>query len=163
MVLSFYANAVLIGIGATAFMDLVALAQRYFLAQQSLNYAMVGRWLGHVLRGRFVHRPISASEPVILERAIGWGAHYLIGVSFAAIFLLFMGQDWLIFESLTPALIFGGMTVLAPFLIIQPGMGAGLAARCLPNPTVARFKTVLAHLSFGFGMWLTAIFLSGLQ
>lgn len=160
MIVSFFSSAAVIGIGATAFMDLVALVQKHVLSQQSLNYAMVGRWLGHVARGRLVHRPISASEPIARESAIGWCAHYLIGIVFAAAFLALVGQGWLESVSLVPALAFGAMTVLAPFLILQPGMGAGLAARCMPNPNAARLKSILAHLSFGLGIWLTATSLS---
>lgn len=160
MMLGILPSAVVIGIGATAFMDLVALIQKHLFSQSSLNYALVGRWLVYVGRRRIVHRPISASKPVAGERAIGWGAHYLIGIVFALAFLLLVGPGWLDSVSLFPALAFGGVTVLAPFLIIQPSMGAGLAARRMPNPSAARLKSILAHLSFGLGMWLTARCLS---
>ncbi|NRB17255.1 MAG: DUF2938 domain-containing protein [Rhodobacteraceae bacterium] len=157
-----FPSAVLIGIGATVFMDLIALAQKHILSQQSLNYAMVGRWLGHMVQRRFIHRPISASEPVQLEGLFGWSAHYLIGVIFALGFLAIVGQGWLEAPSLLPALKFGALTVVAPFLILQPCMGAGLAARFMPNPHVARLKSFFAHLSFGIGLWVAAICLSKL-
>ncbi|WP_298856054.1 DUF2938 domain-containing protein [uncultured Ruegeria sp.] len=155
-------SAVLIGIGATTFMDMVALSQKLIFSQQSLNYAMVGRWLGHVAQGRFFHRPIMASDPVPAERLLGWSAHYLTGIVFALGFLAVIGRGWLEEPSLLPAIAFGILTVLAPFLILQPGMGAGLAARLMPDPNTARLKSVCAHLSFGIGLWVTAVCISSL-
>ncbi len=162
MTTEIFFSAVLIGIGATAFMDMVALSQKLIFSQQSLNYAMLGRWLGHVVQGRFVHRPIMASDPVPAERLLGWSAHYLTGVVFALGFLSVVGRGWIEEPSLLPAIAFGIFTVLAPFLILQPGMGAGLAARLTPDPRAARRKSVFAHLSFGIGLWVTAICISSL-
>ncbi len=156
MTTEIFFSAVLVGIIATAFMDVVALSQKLIFSQQSLNYAMVGRWLGHVAQGRLVHRPIMASDPVPAERLLGWSAHYLTGVVFALFFLAVVGRDWLEAPSLLPAIAFGILTVLAPFLILQPGMGAGLAARLTPEPRAARLKSVFAHLSFGIGLWVAA-------
>lgn len=160
MTTEIFYSAVLIGVGATAFMDLIALSQKLIFSQQSLNYAMVGRWLGHVARGQVVHRHIMASDPVPAERLLGWSAHYLTGVVFALGFLVVVGRSWLETPSLLPAITFGVFTVLVPFLILQPGMGAGLAARLTPDPRIARLKSVFAHLSFGTGLWVAAKCLS---
>jgi hypothetical protein len=46
----------------------------------------VGYWLAHLARGRFRRDPIAA-PPVQGERLIGWIAHYLIGIAFAAMLL----------------------------------------------------------------------------
>ncbi|CUK18097.1 hypothetical protein RUE5091_04200 [Ruegeria denitrificans] len=156
MTTEIFFSAVLIGIGATAFMDVVALFQKLIFSQQSLNYAMVGRWLGHVVQGQIVHRHIMASDPVPAERLLGWSAHYLTGVVFALGFLAVVGRGWLEAPSLLPAIAFGILTVLAPFLILQPGMGVGLAARLTPDPQAARLKSVFAHFSFGTGLWVAA-------
>ena len=48
-------DAVLIGVGATAVMDLWALLQRRLLGIPSLDFAMVGRWLGHLPRRVLAH------------------------------------------------------------------------------------------------------------
>ena len=157
-----YLHAFLLGVGATAFMDFVALVQKRILGLLPLDYAMVGRWFGHLIRGRAIHRPIMASSRVPGERLIGWSAHYLIGILFAAIFLACSGEGWREAPSPGPALMFGGLTVLAPFLILQPGMGAGWAARNTPSPNTARLKSLVAHLSFGLGLWLTGLFIAAL-
>ncbi len=152
-----FLNAILLGAGATLFMDVVAAVQKHILSQPTLDYAMVGRWIGHLPRGRLVHSPIAASEPIAFERPIGWAAHYLIGMLFAWIFLLIMGQNWLQSPSFLPAVLFGIITLIAPFFILQPGMGAGLAARRTPKPNIARLRSLIAHLSFGIGLWVTAL------
>ncbi|HCA03098.1 MAG TPA: DUF2938 domain-containing protein [Halomonas campaniensis] len=150
-------DALLLGLGATAFMDIVALLQKRLLGIPSLNYAMVGRWLGHLPKGRFIHRPIGESAPIQAEMALGWLAHYLIGVAFAIIFLVLVGPNWLARPSLIPALGFGVITVMAPFLVLQPGMGAGVAASKTPQPTTARLRSLFAHASFGAGLWVAGV------
>lgn len=154
-----FLNAILLGAGATLFMDVVAAGQKHLLSQPTLDYAMVGRWIGHLPRARLVHSPIAASEAIAFERPIGWAAHYLIGILFAWIFLLIMGQNWLQSPSFLPAVLFGIITLIAPFSILQPGLGAGLAARRTPNPNIARLRSLIAHLSFGIGLWVTALIL----
>ena len=76
-------DTALIGIGATVTMDLFTLGQKHLLRQPTLDYAMVGRWLGHLPNLRLIHRPITASPNIPHERALGWAAHYLIGLLFA--------------------------------------------------------------------------------
>jgi hypothetical protein len=68
-------------------MDLWAIVLKRAFGIASLNYAMVGRWLGHFPRGHFVHKSIAAAAPVAGERALGWIAHYAIGVIFAFLLL----------------------------------------------------------------------------
>lgn len=147
-------RAVLIGIGATLVMDLWALLLKRLFGAPSLDYAMVGRWIGHLLRGRLTHPGIARSAPVAGERAIGWIAHYAIGIVFALLLLAIWGPAWAARPTLLPALIVGIATVAAPFLILQPGMGAGIAASRAPKPGVARLRSLMAHASFGVGLYL---------
>lgn len=79
--------AVLTGVGATAVMDIWAIARRRLLDIPPMDYGLVGRWLAYLVRGRFRHNPIAASPPVRAERLIGWTGHYLIGIAFAAVLL----------------------------------------------------------------------------
>src|SRR5690606_13307300 len=122
-------------------------------------------WLGHLLRGRFPHERIAASPPVRGERLIGWTAHYLIGIAFAAVLLALWGLEWVHKPTLAPALIVGIGSVAAPFFILQPGMGAGIAASRTPRPAAARFQSLVTHAVFGLGLYaagrLVAIVYSG--
>jgi hypothetical protein len=146
-------NTVLIGIGATAATDAWALLRKRLFGIALPNYGLVGRWMAYLPRGRFRHESMAAVPPVRGERLIGWTAHYLIGIAFAAVLVGLAGREWLREPTLVPALLVGIGTVVAPFLIMQPGMGAGVAASRAPRPGAARIQSVLTHAVFGLGLY----------
>lgn len=164
--MTYLASAALIGAGATAVMDIWAIVRKQLFGIPSLDYALVGRWLAYLTRGRFRHTPIGASPPVKGERAIGWTAHYAIGIAFAAVLLAIWGLEWIHHPTPGPALVVGIASVAAPFLVMQPGMGAGIAASRTPRPNVARFHSLVTHGVFGFGLyaagWALRLFPSAL-
>jgi hypothetical protein len=139
-------SATLTGAGATAAMDAWALIRKRLLGTPSLSYALVGRWLVHLTRGRLRHDAIAASPPVRGEGAIGWTAHYLIGIAFAALLLAIWGLDWARQPTLAPALIVGIGSVAAPLLVMQPAMGARRAP----------LRSVATHAVFGLGLYAAA-------
>ena len=147
--------ALLLGAGATAVTDLWALTRKRLLGIALPDYALVGRWLAYLAHGRFHHDRIAATPPVPHEHLIGWTAHYLIGIAFAALLLTIWGLDWARDPTLGPALIVGIGTVAAPFLLMQPGMGAGIAASRTPRPAAARAQSVVTHAIFGLGLYAT--------
>lgn len=105
-------------------------------------------------RGRFRHDSIAAAPAVRGERLIGWSAHYLIGIAFAAMLPGIWGLAWIQHPTIGPALIVGIGTVAAPFLVMQPGMGAGIAASRTPNPAAARLQASSRTRSSASGsMW----------
>lgn len=53
-------DLLLIGTGATLVMDLWTLFRRRAFGIPSLDYALVGRWIGHMMHGRFRHASIVA-------------------------------------------------------------------------------------------------------
>lgn len=147
----------LIGVGATLVTDIWTAARGRLFGVASLDYGLVGRWLGHMLQGRFMHERITASQPIQGEKILGWGLHYAIGILFAAILVAVCGIEWMESPRLVPALAFGLMTVAAPFFIMQPGMGAGIAGRKTPRPWVSRGWSIVTHLWFGAGLYLAAL------
>jgi hypothetical protein len=151
------ARAVLIGIGATIVMDLWAMVRKRVFGVASLDYRMLGRWIGNLPRGQFAHENIGRASPVRGELILGWCAHYAIGITFALLLLELWGLDWARHPTLLPALNVGIGTVIAPFLILQPAMGAGIAASKTPNPNTARLRSVLTHTVFGIGLYLSAL------
>ncbi|POZ61403.1 DUF2938 domain-containing protein [Chromobacterium alticapitis] len=158
----FITHALALGIGATLVMDIWAWFLRRFFNIPSLNYAMVGRWSGHLLRGRFRHDNIAKAEPIAGEAPLGWSLHYGIGAALAALLLALTGPEWRLAPTPLPALGFGLLTVAAPFFILQPGLGAGIAASKTPQPNVARLRSLSAHASFGVGLYLSALLLARL-
>jgi hypothetical protein len=146
----------LIGIGATAFMDLwLVLLKR--LGVPTLNLAFVGRWVGHLLRGRWQHDAISKSPPVRAELIIGWLVHYAIGIAFAGVLVSVVGMAWMRSPKLLPALVIGVVTVVAPLFVMQPAMGAGIASSRTPAPLKNCLRSVINHTVFGAGLYLAAM------
>jgi hypothetical protein len=149
-------TTILIGAGATAFLDLASALRTRFFRAPPANYGLVGRWFVHAARGRIVHEAIAKSPAVKGERLIGWTAHYAIGVAFAAA-LLAAWPDWASRPTLIPAMLVGVGSVLAPFLIMQPGMGAGVAASRTPDPNAARLRSLITHALFGLGLYVAGV------
>ena len=154
---------VAIGTGATMVMDAWMLFRSRVLRIPAQSYALVGRWLAGLARGRFRHERIAASPAVRGELAIGWIAHYLIGIAFAGVLLAVWGLDWARGPTLMPALIVGLGSVAAPFLLMQPGMGAGFFASRTPRPGAARLQSLVTHTIFGVGLYAAAWLDAALQ
>jgi hypothetical protein len=157
----FMLRAVLIGVGATMVMDVWALALRQ-LGVQSLNFAFLGRWVGHLSHGQWMHAGIARSPPVRGERLLGWLLHYSIGVTFAAVLLATFGLEWARSPSPVPALIIGIVTVVAPLFVLQPALGAGVASSRTPAPLFNSLKSVVTHTVYGAGLYLAALALAAL-
>lgn len=153
-------RGVLIGAGASALMDVWALFARRAINIQGLDYALLGRWIGHFPRRRFLHERIASADPVRGERPLGWVAHYAIGIAFAFLLLAIWGLGWARSPTILPPMLIGLGTIVAPWFILQPGMGAGIAASRTPNPRAARLRNVATHTVYGIGLYASALALS---
>jgi hypothetical protein len=149
-----------VGIGATAIMDVWTLIRRRVFGTPLPNYALVGRWLGRMMHGEFRQQSMARAVPVRGEMFIGWAAHYLIGIAFAALIPIFWGYAWLNQPTLLPALLIGLGTVLAPLFVMQPAMGAGIASSRMPRPGAARLQSIVSHGCFGLGLYASALIIS---
>ncbi|MFJ3447405.1 DUF2938 domain-containing protein [Pseudomonas sichuanensis] len=145
-----------IGVGATLVMDLWTLLLRR-LGVTTLNYAMVGRWAGHLLQGRWRHAAIGKAAPVRGELAWGWALHYATGLLFAGLLIALAGEAWLGQPALLPALLFGVISVLVPLCVIQPALGAGYFAANTPAPLKSCLRSLATHCVFGSGLYLAAL------
>jgi len=155
-------RAILIGLGATLTTDLWALLLKRVFKIKAPNYCFVGRWLRTMLEGVFTHSNIASTPRKNAECTVGWIAHYLIGIIFANTFVALAGNNWLQHPTLIPAIVFGVITVLLPFFIVQPSFGIGVASSKTPNPTQARFRSLMNHSAFGVGLYLFALLVNGL-
>lgn len=148
-------QVLVLGTGATLVMDLWSWLLRR-MGMATLDYAMLGRWCGHWFKGVWFHRSIQASAMVRAEKAWGWALHYLTGMVFAAAFVAVVGPQWLGQPSLAPAAVWGLSTVLLPWLLLQPALGAGIAAARTPRPWASRALSLASHMVFGLGLFLSA-------
>jgi hypothetical protein len=146
----------LTGIGATAAMDLWLLLLAR-LGVPTLNFALIGRWVGHWRRGVFRHAAIAQAAPVKAELALGWLVHYATGIAFAVLLVAVAGVRWLDTPTALPALAVGVATVAAPWLVMQPAMGAGIASSRTPSPGKNRARSLANHTVFGLGLYLSAL------
>jgi DUF2938 family protein len=150
-------RAVLIGIGATVILDLWAAFMQSVFNVPATNWAMVGRWVGHMPRGRFMHENIGRAAPVPGEHAIGWIVHYVIGIVYGLLLVGLWGVEWLREPTLLPSMILALGLLVAPYFIMMPGMGSGIAGARTPKPNVTRLKSIVGHSVFGLGMYVTAL------
>lgn len=153
--LEFVLRGIFIGVGATLLIDVWAALLRRF-GVPSLNFALLGRWIGHLPEGRFIHASIASASPVRRESLLGWLAHYAIGVSFAGLLLPVFGLDWARSPTFGPALLVGIGTLPAPLFVLQPALGAGIASSKTPRPVFNTFKSLTTHAVFGVGLFLAA-------
>jgi hypothetical protein len=153
----------LIGAGGAALMDVWAWLARRAFNVQGLDYALLGRWIGHFPRGRFFHDRIADAEPVRGERPLGWLAHYTIGVTFAVLLLAIWGLDWARSPTIAPPMLIGLGTIVAPWFVMQPGMGLGVAASRSPRPGAARVRNLVTHAVYGIGLYASAVALAAVR
>lgn len=153
--------AACIGIGATAVMDawLIFLNHRGI---QTLSFAFIGRWVGHLFRGKLAHQAIAKAEPIKGELSLGWLMHYATGIAFAGLLLGIEGIAWAWSPTLLPALAIGICTVTIPLFVVQPAMGSGFAAAKTPTPLKNCIRSVVNHTMFGLGLYLTAVLIAWL-
>jgi hypothetical protein len=155
-------SAVLMGLGATLTFDLWGLFLKHAFKITPSNICLVGRWLRYMPAGIFTHANIGSTPPKSAECAIGWIAHYTIGITFASAFVALVGSSWLLHPTPLPAIVFGVATVLAPFCLMQPAMGLGFAAARTSNPMQARLRSLMNHIAFGVGLYLFGWMVNGL-
>ena len=155
-------SALAMGMAGSALMDVWSAVLRRRFGVPTLDYRLLGRWIGSMPKGRFMHPRIAATAPVPGEGVLGWTAHYAIGVTFAAILIAIWGRTWLASPTIGPAMAIGLGTIVAPWLVMQPAMGAGIAGSRTPNPTATRLRNVGTHAIYGLGLYMAAVALSGL-
>lgn len=145
-----------VGAGATAVMDAWLLALQR-LGVPTASFAMVGRWIGHMARGRFTHPAIARATPVRHELALGWAVHYAVGIAYAGLLVAVQGAAWLHTPTVLPAIAVGLATVAVPMGVMQPAFGAGLASRRTATPWKNALRTLANHTVFGLGLYLAAV------
>jgi hypothetical protein len=155
-------SAIIMGLGATLAFDLWGLFLKLAFKIPPSNICLVGRWLRYMPGGTFKHANIGSSPRKSAECTVGWIAHYSIGATFAISFVALAGSGWLQNPTLVPAIVFGIVTVLAPFFIMQPLFGLGFAASKTSNPAQARLRSLMNHTAFGVGLYLFALLANGL-
>lgn len=150
-----------VGLGGTVAMDIWALIRARFFGGAAPNWGPVGRWFAHLAKGQFFHEDIAASPAIPHEAALGWTAHYAIGIVYGFLLVAVAGRGWLAHPTFIPAWIVGIVTVGAGWFILQPGLGLGWAAAKTARPWAVRAQNLIAHSVFALGMYATALVVAG--
>ena len=151
-----FSQIALIGVGATAVMDIWLLLLNR-LGVPTLNFAFIGRWVGHLARGRFSHLAIAKASPIPAEVPLGWMTHYATGIAFAGLLVMVEGVGWARQPTLLPAIAVGVSTVVIPLFVMQPAMGSGFAGSRTPSPSKNCLRSLANHSVFGTGLFLAAV------
>jgi len=149
----FVVSAVGVGIFATLVLDSWALFISRFFGAPVTNWGWVGRWVSGLPSGVYRSTPIAQAAPVPHESALGWLTHYVIGVTYAFAYLT-IARAASVEPTLASAVLFGLVTVLAPWLILQPGLGLGFFAAAAARPNLTRTANLISHSIFGVGLFL---------
>jgi Protein of unknown function (DUF2938) len=157
----FLVRAIVMGVGATALLDLWALLLNRLFGFGLPNWAMIGRWVAHLPTGKIMHDDIGQALPVANELTIGWVFHYAVGIVFAMVTLVLGGAAWAKGPTLPLPLIVGIVTVGCGWFILQPALGAGIAASRKPDANRIRALNIAGHIVFGLGLWLAALAMRG--
>ena len=99
---------------------------------------------------------IAAASPKPRECTGGWIAHYTIGATLA-VALVMLAPSWLERPTLLPPLLWGLVTVVMPFFVLQPSFGLGIASSRTPQPARARLRSLMTHTVYGIGLYVSAL------
>ena len=144
---------ILIGVLACAVMDAWNLIL-FFIADITLDWHLLGRWIGHLMQGDFMLYGVDKLSPVLGENTIGWVGHYVTGVAYAFIYLFFMYKILKRRPSLLSAILVAWFFMFMPFCLYQPAVGMGYFASLAPNQLYAIIITISMHTAFGVGLYL---------
>jgi len=147
-------QSIFIDIVATLIIDLWSLILKNVLRLPTTNWAMVGRWFAHLPKAKFTHDKIADAKPYRFELSLGWIMHYVLGIVYAFLYLFILK---ILTTNSEPeffsALLFGIVTVLAPWLILQPGLGLGICASRVAKPNLIRAINLSVHSIFGIALF----------
>jgi FtsH-binding integral membrane protein len=155
-------RALAMGLAATVAIDLWATFANRVLGWPRTNWAMVGRWIGHLPSGQLMHVSIGSSPPVGNESLLGWGFHYLVGCIYALLYLVYINMAHAGRPTLMTAVAFSLTTIVAPWFLMQPALGLGICAARAPRPRLVRLQNVVIHTLFGVTLYYSYRILSAM-
>jgi Protein of unknown function (DUF2938) len=113
----------------------------------------LGRWIGHMLKGRFSHEDITKAEPIPHEAGIGMAAHYAIGLVLGAGYAFLLRVPQRRQSSLPRATAFGIATSVFPWFWMFPARGQGVMGLREGDLRVPAFA-LCSHIAYGLALGL---------
>ena len=153
------AFGVLMGVVATATMDVLAKYSRKAGLTVGAKGRWVGRWCLGMVPGKFVHEDIRTAPEEAGEARAALIGHYAIGIVLAVVYVLGCSGLGLAPSSLAVALGYGLATCVFPCFLMFPAFGFGVFGRKGPPGSRLLWTSVLNHLYYGLGLWWVAVLL----
>ncbi len=153
---------IIMGVIAGAIMDLWNLALDISIGV-TLDWHLLGRWIGHTLQGDFVLYNIPKLSAIPYESILGWYGHYLTSIVYMIIYLFVIYKILNRKPTLLNALITAWCFMIMPFCLYQPAIGLGYFGAQAPNPNMVRLITFSMHTAFGIGLYLGYIIMHSLH
>ena len=144
------------GVVATVTMDAAMVAAAAIggeaFASERVDPAVIGRWGGGLLRGRWRHVDASREEPGTLDVPLGLMTHYLTGIVLTEAFVLVPWRRP--GPAFAAAVAYGIATSVFPLFVLFPSLGYGPAG--LRSGEAARLARIMlvGHSAFGAGIGL---------
>ncbi len=155
-------HGIIIGAAATVILDIWALVAKRAYDAAPANWALAGRWFAHMRRGQYRHESIADAMKVRGELAIGWIAHYVVGIVYGVLVVAIWTLQGVAYPTLAAPFLVGlVLATCAAWFVMQPGMGLGIAASRTPDPLRMRLRTVVNHIVFSFALYVSALVLYG--
>lgn len=111
----------------------------------------LGRWIGHMLKGRFTHEDITKAEPVAHEATIAMVAHYAIGLALGAGYALALRVPQPRPSTVSRAVAYGTATTALPWFWMFPARGQGVMGLRHGDLRVPAFA-LCTHVAYGLGL-----------
>ena len=111
----------------------------------------LGRWIGHMFKGRFTHVDITKAEPVAHEARIALVAHYAIGLILGAGYGLLLRAPQPRENTLPRAVAYGAATTVFPWFWMFPARGQGVMGLRDGDLRVPAFA-LCTHVVYGLGL-----------
>ncbi len=148
-------RVIAVGIFATIVMDVW---QRFLLLMFKIpapEWKFVGRWILGIPALGLMQKIPTELPAHRLENPTGWVAHYLVGISYAIIYMYLL--KIMPIDKLWVTFFFVAISLLVPWLFLLPCMGMGFFAAKTPNPRLVRIYNVMTHLVFCFAMYCAVL------
>lgn len=129
----------------------------------TLDWHLLGRWIGHTLEGNFVLYNIPKLSAIPYESTLGWFGHYFTSIVYVMIYLFIIYKILNRKPTIVNALITGWCFMIMPFCLYQPAIGIGYFGSQAANPDMVRLITFSMHTAFGLGLYLGYIIMENLH
>lgn len=153
----FNSHYIFAGLVATLCMDVLTGLAIALRLVAPLPPKLMGRWFFSLAKLQPLHADIALASPAAHEIALAVPVHYAIGIALTSMYLLASSRLEFQARSFTPALVFGLLTSVLPWIVMFPAMGYGFFGTRGPGGTHLFVSSLISHVFFGLGLWASTL------